>query len=300
VTLQLLVPKPQMNYQASDVSVVICTLNSASTIDDVLTTIKESFPLEIIVVDGGSSDGTVEMALTHGARVLRDSGQGLGAARRLGVEKARGSLVLNLGSDNLLDSSDFGEMILLLERGRFDGVSAQTLVVGNSYLARCMRAYKMARYFPGERSSIGTPSLLRMEKLRLENFRSQSRYSDDSDLCERWTQRFNSRFAITSATALEVSQTSFRSIRARWCMYGISDMEIYSAGCKAGWARRRRVKSLLHPLREELCRPWCGMTPRDRVECLPFLVLITTLRYVSWVCAGWKQVWGNASEVNCA
>lgn len=279
-----------MNFQASDVSVVICTLNSVSTIEDVLKIIKESSPLEIIIVDGGSSDGTVEIALKHNAHVIRDSGQGLGAARRIGIEYACGSLVLNLGSDNLLSCSDLGEMIRSLERGGFDGVSAQTRVLGSTYFARCMDAYKTARYFPGERSVIGTPTLLRMERLRIENFRSESRYSDDSDLCERWTQRFNSKFAITTATALEVGQTSFHSIRTRWSIYGISDMEVYSAGCRAGWTRRRRFKSLLHPLREELFRPWCSMKPADRFRCFPFLVLITTLRYVSWARSSLKQV----------
>ncbi|MBS0658400.1 MAG: TIGR04283 family arsenosugar biosynthesis glycosyltransferase [Verrucomicrobia bacterium] len=86
-------------------SVVIPVLNEAELLPRCLAAVaRELPPAEVIVVDGGSRDGGVELARRHGARVLTAAG-GRGAQCRAGVEASRGEWLLLLHGDTLLPNS---------------------------------------------------------------------------------------------------------------------------------------------------------------------------------------------------
>jgi glycosyltransferase involved in cell wall biosynthesis len=57
-------------------------------------------PLEVIVVDDGSSDRSADVAEGMGARVLRRAHRGVSAARNAGIETARGDLIALLDADD--------------------------------------------------------------------------------------------------------------------------------------------------------------------------------------------------------
>ncbi len=65
-----------------DVCVLIPTYNEAETIGRVVDGFREAGLSEILVVDGGSTDGTRDIAKNHGARVVQQSGDGKGQAVR--------------------------------------------------------------------------------------------------------------------------------------------------------------------------------------------------------------------------
>jgi len=83
------------------ISVVIPTLNAAETLHATLDQFKNSPVQEIIVVDGGSSDATAEIARAIGARVV-ESEQGRGAQLRAGAEAAGTDWMLFLHADTKL------------------------------------------------------------------------------------------------------------------------------------------------------------------------------------------------------
>jgi rSAM/selenodomain-associated transferase 2 len=83
-------------------SVVIPTLNEAEALPETLRHVLAVPEItEVIVVDGGSSDATVETALERGCRVVR-APRGRGVQLRAGAEAARGSVLLFLHADTWL------------------------------------------------------------------------------------------------------------------------------------------------------------------------------------------------------
>ncbi len=268
--------------RSSDVSAVVCTWNAVGSIEQCLRALHDNDVREIILVDADSDDGTVEVAAPFVDAVVQDPRRGLGLARQLGVARTSGKLVLNCGADNVMPPGSVQAMINFLSAGGFTGVSAVTTVNAVNYWGWAMDRYKRARFFPGERSVIGTPTLLDGALLRQHPYNTDSTYSDDAELCERWASQFNARFAISDVVVREVGQESWRSVKGRWKIYGRSDFEIYTAH-QSTWSAVRRIKSILYPLREELIKPFLRIPGMQRLATLPFLLIITTLRYKNWI-----------------
>jgi glycosyltransferase involved in cell wall biosynthesis len=91
-------------------SIVTCTWNSAATLADTLASVQAQTcqDVEHIFVDGGSTDGTLEMiAAYHGhKRVLRDVQGGISRAMNQGIAAARGEFVAHLHSDDFYAGAD--------------------------------------------------------------------------------------------------------------------------------------------------------------------------------------------------
>lgn len=88
------------------VSVVIPTFNSARTLPLVLSSIrKQTYPqkyIEVLVIDGGSTDKTCEIAKTYDARVIRNPKVEPLYARYLGYLQSRGDYLMYIDHDEVL------------------------------------------------------------------------------------------------------------------------------------------------------------------------------------------------------
>ncbi len=110
---------------AQKVSIIVPALNEERTVKSVLHGLMRfHFPgtaleKEIIFVDGGSSDKTYEIASAEsGVRVYRTSG-GRGKALRLGLEKAKGDIVVFFPSDAEYLISDIARVVQPLVNQEF-------------------------------------------------------------------------------------------------------------------------------------------------------------------------------------
>ena len=273
----------------ADVAAVVCTRNSVAGIRECLSSARAAGVGELIVVDAGSTDGTLEAATELADQVLHDPGIGLGNARNVGIAQTSAPLVLNLGSDNVLPSRQLNKMIAYLDLGRFQGVGAQTVVRGRGYLTYGLNAWRSGKFPIGPASVIGTPTLFEGDLLRANLYQSSRRFSDDSELCERWAREFDARFAISDAYVEEVGKTSWNEVVVRCKMYGESDDEVYRDGVSRGWGLGRRMQSLGHPLTTDALRPTLNLGPSRGAKALPFLTAFVGLRYAFWAKASLKS-----------
>ena len=84
------------------VSVLIPVLNESKTIASLVSLVKsDPAVLEVLVIDDGSIDGTIDLASRAGAKVLMSSLLGKGASMEDGLRAARGEIVLFLDGDLL-------------------------------------------------------------------------------------------------------------------------------------------------------------------------------------------------------
>lgn len=87
--------------ESKGISVIIPAFNEEVTIKTCLESAKRLNSLEIIVVDGGSTDRTREIAQDAGAKVVK-SPKGRGIQMNKGASLAKGEILLFLHADTLL------------------------------------------------------------------------------------------------------------------------------------------------------------------------------------------------------
>jgi len=110
------------------VSVIVPTLNEAASIGQVLSEMPaDTLVFEVIVVDGGSTDGTREIAEAAGARVLLETRRGYGRACATGVAAARGEIVLFCDGDGADDPGQIPELLTPLLSGEAEMVLGSRL-----------------------------------------------------------------------------------------------------------------------------------------------------------------------------
>lgn len=103
-----------------ELSIVMPCLNEADTlaicINKCNRIIEENeLSAEVIIADNGSSDGSIEIAKEHGARVVHVKAKGYGNALRGGIDAARGKYVIMGDAD---DSYNFLEVPKFVEKLR--------------------------------------------------------------------------------------------------------------------------------------------------------------------------------------
>jgi glycosyltransferase involved in cell wall biosynthesis len=102
------------------VSIVMAAHQAATTIGAAAASVvwQTYRPLELIVIDDGSTDQTAAIAEAHGepVRVLRQPQGGAAAARNAGLAAARGELITFCDADDLLFESHIRALVETLDR----------------------------------------------------------------------------------------------------------------------------------------------------------------------------------------
>ena len=97
------------------ISVIIPTFNEADYLSHTLHSLRDAQNLEVFVVDGGSNDGTTEIAERNGYRVLR-SPPGRALQMNAGAKAASGSILLFLHADTRLSPGFDSTVLSVLQK----------------------------------------------------------------------------------------------------------------------------------------------------------------------------------------
>jgi len=116
--------------QPPTVSVVIPTLNEARNLPHVLAAVPEWVD-EVVIVDGGSTDGTTEIAVQHcpKAIVIEQTGHGKGQALVEGFRVTTADIIVMLDADGSTDPAEIPRYVAALRTGA-DFAKGTRFVVG--------------------------------------------------------------------------------------------------------------------------------------------------------------------------
>lgn len=86
------------------ISVILPCFNESESVGECIDEAKAGIELadfdgEVVVVDNNSTDDSVEIALSHGARVVSEKHPGYGSALRAGIQCARGDILIMADAD---------------------------------------------------------------------------------------------------------------------------------------------------------------------------------------------------------
>jgi glycosyltransferase involved in cell wall biosynthesis len=124
------------------VSVIVPTFNSERTIDSCLKSIVKQTHrhIEIIVVDGGSTDSTLDRVNAYPAKIVKSIFSSRTYQRNQGAIHAKGNWLLYLDSDEVLQSKLVETCVELASEKKLDSVLLLTIDTGTTYFgkSRCI------------------------------------------------------------------------------------------------------------------------------------------------------------------
>ena len=107
-------------YKFGSISLCMIMRDNAKTLPRCLNSVK-GLVNEIIIVDTGSKDNSIDIAISHGGQVYQDPWQDdFARPRNIGIEKARGSWVLIMDPDEMLLQKDHNDLKWLTRAEKFD------------------------------------------------------------------------------------------------------------------------------------------------------------------------------------
>ena len=113
-----------------DMTVVIPVRNAERLLPGCLASVAREGPSRIIVVDGNSTDGTLEIARRYPTTILSDEGRGLPVARMLGAQEAKTTYVALVDADVVLPEGSLGRLLEEFRAGGYAALQAGLYSVG--------------------------------------------------------------------------------------------------------------------------------------------------------------------------
>jgi glycosyltransferase involved in cell wall biosynthesis len=119
-----------MSAAAPSVTAVVPTYNNEATLGTALESLarqRYAGTVDVVCIDGGSSDATRDIAAASGARVVENPARREEEGRAIGLEAASGDLVLLLDADNEISATDWLERLVAAIDLAPDVISADCL-----------------------------------------------------------------------------------------------------------------------------------------------------------------------------
>lgn len=212
--------------QAPRISIVTVSFNSAATIESTILSAlsQENIDLEYLVIDGGSSDGTIEIVQRFKSRIahfVSEPDDGLYYAMNKGIAAATGKYLAFLNADDVYANPEvLSKVAKVLESGPVDAVHGDLLYVSAADTSKVIRYWRSKPHRPGAFEAGWHPAhptlFVRTGLLReLGGFDTSYRYHADFDLMVRLfiERRISSVYVPEVLVRMRTGGQSNRSIK---------------------------------------------------------------------------------------
>jgi len=137
------------------VSIVTVCLNSAETIENTINSVlcQDYRDIEYIVVDGGSTDGTLDIINRYKnniARIVSESDSGIYDAMNKGIKSSTADIIAILNSDDVYtDQTIVGEIVEFIQGNSLDAAYGDLVYIGRNSADHIKRFWKAGKYKKG-------------------------------------------------------------------------------------------------------------------------------------------------------
>lgn len=211
------------------ISVVVCILNEEKRLEECLQLILKNKPDEIIVVDGGSSDKSLEIAKKFTNNIILSKNSSLTRDRQKGLNAAKNEYIALVDADHRLKENDLIGLLNDMKKFNFDAVQSQLKSYINiSWLNKAEeQMWEINQNVPGSRSMIGVaPALYKKSLFKYVQFDDTiTKTIDDTDFSYRLSQLNNVKYGIGETKIAQLHEGEFTSYMKKFKWYGIGDGE---------------------------------------------------------------------------
>jgi len=218
------------------ISVIIITKNEGNVIETCLISIfnQSVKPYEVIVVDGRSTDDTLEKVRKFPAKIIIEKGDTSPSnARNLGVQNANGNIVLIMGADAELNQDCIKYAIEYFKDPKVIVVIPTLEIRIHTRLEKIQKAW-----FWGSRSRLRTPygtgssiQFVRKDIYLKIKFDTSIGYGDDSDFSRRMLKLYQNKMKIIrskeSKVLVDLPHT-YSEIASQFKWYGRTSIKYYT------------------------------------------------------------------------
>lgn len=176
------------------VSVIIPAYNEERAVSDCLDSLaKQSYrPLEVIVVDDGSSDKTKDQIKKFKVKLLKQNHKGPGSARNLGAAKAKGEILVFVDADMTFDKNFIIDLVKPILKGQTIGTFSKNEMNANknnlwSVCWNINRGWPVDRLIPRNYPDFAPVyrAILKKEFEKVSGFDESGDYTDDWSLSRK-------------------------------------------------------------------------------------------------------------------
>jgi glycosyltransferase involved in cell wall biosynthesis len=134
------------------VSIITVVLNGAETVEDTIKSVlSQSYnDVEYIVIDGGSTDGTLDILTKYHDRIsacISEQDGGIYEAVNKGIRLSTGDIVATLNSDDVYaDETIIGQMVEFMQNNDLDAAYGDLVYIDHNNNNRITRFWKTGQY----------------------------------------------------------------------------------------------------------------------------------------------------------
>jgi glycosyltransferase involved in cell wall biosynthesis len=186
------------------ISIIIPTKNEAEIIGECLRSVFDQTlaPFEVLLVDGGSTDSTLEIAKGFGVKIIKEGKPSSPAnARNIGAENASGNILLMMDADVVLQKDCLEKAVNIFRNSDAKCVIPSQLNCNHSYLEFIQRKWDegiRTRATIGFQKANVPAYFLRKEVFDKVKFDTRYGFGEDDDFSLRLEQKYGQESIIVA------------------------------------------------------------------------------------------------------